>query len=80
MRPSFLFFDFFFFFFTAVLVAAGTETISSTDKRISYEGDWREVSLRVTWVARFTLIFDPSRSNFLEVHSHISDRMMVKRL
>jgi len=62
MRPFVSFFTFFSFFSAAALVTARTETISSLDKRISYDNPlWRKVSLRVTWVARSILIFDLSQ-------------------
>jgi hypothetical protein len=56
MRPFFFFFTFFSFFWAAGLVASRTEIITSQDKQIAYEGIWRNVSPRVTWVARSILI------------------------
>ena len=56
MRPFVSFFTFISFFLAAALVAARTETISSPDKRIRFEGPWQDVSIRVTWVARSVLI------------------------
>jgi len=51
MRPFVFFLTLFSLFSAAALVVARTETISSRDMRISYEGDWRNVSIRATWVA-----------------------------
>ena len=56
MRPFVFFFTFFSFFSAAALVAARTETISGKDKQIKFDGNWRNVSLRVTCVAGSILI------------------------
>jgi len=81
MRPFVSFFTFFSFFSVAALVAARTDIISSLDKQITYAGaNWRTVSLRVTWVARYILTFDLPRLTLLEVDSCISEMVLVARL
>jgi P pilus assembly chaperone PapD len=48
MHPFVLFYIFFSIFSAAASVAADrTEIIANQDKRMSYSGNWKEVSLRV---------------------------------
>jgi hypothetical protein len=80
MRPLAFFFTLFSFFLVAALVAARTESISSRDGRLSYQGNWRYVSLRGTWVARSTLIFHPPSLNLLKKVDSSFSGVLVQQL